>query len=180
MAYIDDTSLLARDTTITYWWYLIACRRRYNRKTQPHTSLLAAKASTAEAVEAASQVVKSHELSPSASVLNVVVKIWKKGVLPKCHFNGGPECQCKAPRLHWAWRQFLERSIGFWLRWPCVSRRYWDLPNPVNHIYHMFGFQLLWNLEVIVVEIVCFPHCPRSRVARVLCCHLQKSPFNVD
>ena len=61
------------------------------------TSLLAAKASTADAVEAASQVVKSHELSPSASVLNVVVKKKKcfaKIILKldlninvKCHVN---------------------------------------------------------------------------------------------
>ena len=42
------------------------------------TSLLAAKASTAVAVEAASQVVKSHELSPSASVLDVDVKKSKR------------------------------------------------------------------------------------------------------
>ena len=63
------------------------------------TSLLAAKASTAAAVEASSQVVKSHELSPSASVLSIVVKI-QKGVLQKCHPNVGPECQCKVPRLH--------------------------------------------------------------------------------
>ena len=62
------------------------------------TSLLAAKASTAVAVEAASQVVKSHELSPSASVLNVVVKNKKKcfakiilkldlNINVKCHVN---------------------------------------------------------------------------------------------
>ena len=61
------------------------------------TSLLAAKASTAVAVEAASQVVKSHELSPSASVLNVVVKNLK-GVLLKYHFKVGPEYQYKVPR----------------------------------------------------------------------------------
>ena len=42
------------------------------------TSLLAANASTADAVEAASQVVKSHELSPSASVLDVDVKKSKR------------------------------------------------------------------------------------------------------
>ena len=69
------------------------------------TSLLAAKASTAVAVEAASQVVKSHELSPSASVLNVVVKkkCFAKIILKldlninvKCHVNieheGSPWC----------------------------------------------------------------------------------------
>ena len=58
------------------------------------TSLLAAKASTAVAVEAASQVVKSHELSPSASVLKI------KKVLLNNHFKVGPEYQCKVPRQH--------------------------------------------------------------------------------
>ena len=80
------------------------------------TSLLSANASTAVAVEAASQVVKSQELSPSESVWNVVVEQsdcqcpktintafgknailrWYLNINVKCHINveheGNPWC----------------------------------------------------------------------------------------
>ena len=58
----------------------------------------------------------------------------------------------------------------------CMFRR--SLPKPMSiSRSRILRTGISWDLEVLVVEIRCFPHCPRSRMARVLCCHLQ---FNLS